>query len=169
MQILPQVTIIPDKEPDEDTREASVKKQMAAIDLQIHEETGPGEGFPEPEVPVKRPDEEITPELDVSDIRHYPAHTDISYSEDYVILHMVHPEYPPGELHDGIEGDVTVEILVNEQGEVENAWVLTAVGPKSFEHASLMAVRQFRFKPPVAGGKPVPMWIRFQVRFRLVG
>ena len=52
---------------------------------------------------------------------------------------------------------------------MENAWVLAAMGPKSFEAASLEAVKQFRFKPPVQDGKPVSMWIRFQIRFRLLG
>jgi TonB family protein len=138
------------------------------VNLEIHEEKGPAEGFPEPQVPTRKPDEVVTPQLDVTDVRHYPAHTEVPYSEDFIILHMVQPEYPPRELHKGIEGDVTVEILVDEEGNVENAWVLTAVGPKSFEYSSLAAVRQFRFKPPMADGHPMPMWIRFQVRFRLV-
>jgi protein TonB len=81
---------------------------------------------------------------------------------------MVKPMYPPYELDNGIEGDVTVEILVNEGGRVEEVFVLVATGPKSFEYATIRAVRAFRFKPPVENGQPMPMWIRFQVRFRIM-
>jgi len=168
IRLLPHVTIVPESDPREDMRNSSILQQMASLDVEMHEEKGPNEGFSEQEIPVRKPDQQTTPELDISDVRHYPAHTEIPYSEDYVIIHMVQPEYPPAELTEGIEGDVWVEILVNEDGQVEDAWVLTAIGPKSFELSSLVAVRQFRFKPPIENGKPMQMWIRFHVFFRLV-
>ncbi len=168
MRILPHVTIIPESDPYEDMRMDSALRNMASMDFSLLEETGPEDGSKKVDIPVRKPDIETTPELDLSNVRHYPAHTDVPYSEDFVILHMVQPEYPPAELLDGIEGDVWLEILVNEDGRVEDAWVLTALGPKNFEHSSLSAVRQFRFKPPIANGKPVQMWIRFHVFFRLV-
>jgi TonB family protein len=169
IRLLPDITIIPDNDPFEDMRETSVLKTMASLDIQMLDETGPNEGPLKQEIPVKYPDYFTAPQPELAEVRHYPANTDVPYSEDYVILHMVQPEYPPQELLEGIEGDVTVEILVNENGVVENAWILSAVGPESFEHSSLAAVRQFRFKPPMENGKPLPMWIRFQVRFRLLG
>jgi len=43
-----------------------------------------------------------------------------------------------------------------------------ATGSSSFEAVSLEAVRQFRFKPPIVDGKPSSMWIRFQIRFRIM-
>jgi TonB family protein len=81
---------------------------------------------------------------------------------------MVKPEYPPEELDQGVEADVTLEILVDVVGMVEGAWVLVANGPRSFEIASLDAIRQFRFKPPIVEGRPSEMWIRFQIRFRIM-
>ena len=168
-RLLPNITIIPDEDFYEDMREDSRLRTLAVMEVQVLDETGPSEGGVRQDIPPKEPEETISPELDLAEIRHHPAHTDVPYSEEYVILHMVQPEYPPNELLEGIEGDVTIEILVNEEGRVENAWVLAAMGPKSFEYASLAAVRQFRFKPPTENGHPVPMWIRFQVRFRLVG
>jgi len=168
MRILPQVTIVPESDPYEDMLRKSVLRTMSSMDLSLLEDTGPEDGPKKAEVPVKKPDIETTPELDLANVRHYPAHTDVPYSEEYVILHAVQPEYPPAELLEGIEGDVWLEILVNEEGYVEDAWVLTAAGPKNFEYSSLAAVRQFRFKPPIADGEPVQMWIRFHVFFRLV-
>lgn len=166
MQVLPEITIIPDKSLYEDMLQMS-RLQSAPTDADPLEETGPNEGSEKPDVPPVEEEREIAPEINQDILRHYPAHTDVSYSEDYVILYMVQPKYPPVELLDGIEGDVTVEILVNEDGLVENAWIVMTLGPRSFEEASLAAIRQFRFKPPVENGRPVPMWIRFQIRFRI--
>ncbi|MFQ5511285.1 MAG: energy transducer TonB [Candidatus Krumholzibacteriia bacterium] len=168
-RILPNITILPDDDPFEDIRRDSRLAAMASMDVDLIEERAESEGGENTPVKPKDPEPLAQPEFDDADIRHYPAHTDVSYSENYVILHMVQPEYPPFELLQGIEGDVTVELLVNEEGMVENAWILAVLGPKSFEEASLAAVRQFRFRPPTQNGKPVPMWIRFQVRFRLLG
>lgn len=166
--LLPNITIVPEQMTYEEMREESRQRTMASLDLEILDEKGPAEGS-QRQTPTREPEKVETPDLELADIRHYPVHTEVPYSEEYVILHMVQPEYPPRELIDGVEGDVTVEILVNEQGYVENAWILSAIGPKSFEDASLYAVRQFRFKPPIEDGAPIQMWIRFQVRFRLVG
>jgi TonB family protein len=169
-RLLPEITIIPDTDPFEDTMEESRRRATAAIDIEEWEETGPAEGAKKQQIPEdSKPENEITPELEEELVRHYPAHTEVPYSEDYVILHMVRPEYPPEELDQGVEADVTLEILVDNNGVVEGAWVLTATGPQSFEAASLDAVRRFRFKPPVVNGRPSEMWIRFQFRFRILG
>jgi TonB family protein len=168
MRIVPNITIIPDNDPYEDMREKSAIRMMASRDVNVLEETGPAEGPPAPQAPVPESQPLASSDRDLDEIRHYPAHTQVPYSEHYVILHWVQPEYPLAELLDGIEGEVTVEVLVNETGGVENVWVLSAVGPKSFERSILDAVGQFRFKPPVEGGKPVPMWIRYHARFDLI-
>jgi len=168
VQLLPEITIIPDKEVQEENREESILQTMASMDIELIEDIADAEGGQNELVKEAERVEEDTPELDLTDVRHIPKHTDVPFTDNYVILHMVQPEYPPREMLAGIEGDVMVEILVNEQGLVENAWILLADGPQSFEDASLNAVKQFRFKPPTENGKPIPMWIRFQVRFRLL-
>jgi TonB family protein len=167
-RILPDITIIPDTDPFEDTRQESRRRAMAAIDVEEWDETGPAEGAKKRAPAEAEPEEKVSPELDKEMVRHYPAHTAVPYSEDYVIIHMVKPEYPPDELDQGVEGDVTLEILVDVVGVVEAAWVLTANGPQSFESVSLDAIRQFRFKPPIVEGRPSEMWIRFQFRFRII-
>jgi TonB family protein len=58
-------------------------------------------------------------------------------------------------------------LLVNEEGRVERATVLSSLGPESFETASLDAVRQFLFRPPVRNGEPTSMWIKFRIKFRI--
>lgn len=167
-RLMPEITIIPDTDPFEDVRQESRRRATAAIRIEEWEETGPAEGARTQIKPEEKPEEKVTPDLDEEFVRHYPAHTEIPYSEDYVILYMVKPDYPREELDLGIEGEVTLEILVSSAGSVENAWVLSANGPQSFEAASLDAVRQFRFKPPIVNGIPTEMWIRFQIRFRIM-
>jgi len=165
-QVVQEITIIPDNLLEE-LMETTRLQTLAAMDADILDEVGPEEGGENPLVEQDEQDENSVITLTEEILRQYPSHTEVPYSEDFVILYMVDPNYPPAELLDGIEGDVTVEILVNDEGLVENAWVLVALGPSSFEFASLEAVRQFRFKPPVQDGVPMPMWIRFQIRFRI--
>ena len=167
---LPEITLLQGLDPFEDVRQETRASAMRAFDVEALEETGPAEGpRRKKEEPTKQPVEEDISAFDDQYVRHYPAHTAVSYSEEYVILHMVKPVYPADELKHGIEGDVTVEILVNDGGVVDDAWVLLATGSRNFEQATLDAVRQFRFKPPIVEGNPAPMWIRFEIRFRIMG
>ena len=166
--LLPNITIIPDTNPFEEFPERSRHRALTALMIEEGEETGESEGAKREQIPQEKPEEEITPELNDEVVRLYPSHTDVPYSEDYVILHMVKPEYPVYELNQGIEGQVTVEILINEAGTVDHVSIVAASGPLSFEVASLKAVREFRFKPPVVDGRRMPMWIRFQIRFRIM-
>jgi TonB family protein len=120
-------------------------------------------------VAEESPEETDHPEIAVDDFEVItrPRHRDVPYSQTYVILKMVEPEYPLYELENGIEGSVTVEILVNEDGYVETASVLSSIGPKSFEDSSLKAIKQFVFQPPIIGDKPTSMWIKFLIKFRI--
>jgi len=173
-RIVPEITLIPGVDTFEDNREESRFRTTAAVDVEEEEieieiETEDPVAAPKVEsIPVEKPEEIVSPDLDTETVRTYVAHTTVPYSEDYVILDMTRPVYPALELKEGIEGDVTVELFVNEGGAVENAWVMTASGSRNFETASLDAVRQFRFKPPIVDGKPSSMWISFQIRFRIM-
>jgi TonB family protein len=91
----------------------------------------------------------------------------VAYSQTFVILRRVQPTYPQRERERGLEGSVTVELLVDEQGLVARANALDLVGPASFQEAALNAVRQFVFQPPIINGQPSTMWIKFVVKFRL--
>jgi TonB family protein len=167
LQLLPEITIIPDKQLIEEIQEDGMPHTSTSLEVSYLDETGPSEGGTYNETPPTDENREEMPEITEAELRQYPAHTDVPYTKDYVILHLVKPVYPPKERLEGIEGDVTVELLVNDEGWVENAWIVLGVGPQSFEASSLDAVRQFRFKPPMEDGRPVPMWIRFLIRFRL--
>ena len=167
LRVLPEITVIAD---DDDVNSLERERQlttMTSVDIDLFE--NPDVNKPR-FVNVERPEEvEILDfaEHDVYNVRTIAKRKRAPYSDVYVILKMVEPIYPPRELGEGIEGNVTIELLVNEQGLVEEAAVLSAIGPKSFQEAALSALSQFVFKPPVEDGKPVAMWIKFLVKFRI--
>jgi TonB family protein len=100
-------------------------------------------------------------------LRTYPSHAAVPYREDYVIVKMVQPVYPPDAVADLEEGWVLVEAYVDAQGAVNEAYVRSSLGPRSFEVASLDAVRQFVFQSVREEGRPVSFWVSFLVRFQL--
>jgi TonB family protein len=167
-QVLPDITIIPDNDPFESFPRERQLRVMTSIDLDVVDENAEGEALAKDTNPKEEELEvDIPPEDGLAPVRTYEAHSAVPYSEDYVILEMVKPEYPIRELLAGIEGDVTVELLINEQGHVDRAWILSAYGPQSFEGSTLKAVKQYRFKPMMHNGLPITMWIRFLIKFRI--
>jgi TonB family protein len=168
MTVLPEITILPDTDPFETTMEERRIRTMTSVDLSVLDETGKTEGYRKQEEKKHEDDKNVPPEIGNDLIATRPMHSDVPYSEDYIILRMVRPSYPEEELENGIEGEVLLEILVNEEGKVADAWVLSLIGPRSFEESSLKAVREFLFQPPVRDGKPMPMSIRFQINFKLI-
>jgi len=99
--------------------------------------------------------------------RAYPSHAAVPYRQDYVILKMVKPDYPPDALANAEEGYVLVEAYISTEGSVGEAYVRSSYGSRSFEDASVNAVRQFLFRPVREKGKPISFWASFFVRFQL--
>ena len=75
------------------------------------------------------------------------------------------PGYPETARQRGLEGTPTVELWVNETGEVINAAVLTSAGPL-LDKALLAAAQRWRFKPATLRGVPVSVRITVQHHFR---
>lgn len=167
-QVLPDITIIADNDPFESFHHERQLRVMTSIDLDVVDENAEGEALQKDTNPHEEELEvEIPPEDGLDPVRTYEAHSAVPYSEDYVILEMAKPEYPVRELLAGIEGEVTVELLINERGYVDRAWILSGYGPQSFEWSTLKAVEKFRFKPMMHNGLPITMWIRFLIKFRI--
>jgi TonB family protein len=166
MKLLPEISIIPDEDPFTSVDKLSQLKLLKSMDLDVVE--GPELDKQDLIEEELTEDEEILEiELDDFEIATRRKQRDVPYTETYIILKMVQPEYPAYELENGIEGSVTVEMFVNEAGYVEMASVLSSIGPKSFEQSSLDAVRQFVFQPPKKGDVPTSMWIKFLIKFRI--
>jgi TonB family protein len=165
MRLLPEISVIPDEGTESIPARRSHREGTEAVNLEVIPE-----GLPSAE-PEKASDRESPPaqsELETklpSEME--PRFPEAPYSEDYVILRMVEPRYPPEALAAGIEGEVLLELLVGVDGRVEDVWVVELRGPESFSRESIRAVRQFVFEPHFERGEPKPMVVRFLIRFRI--
>jgi len=166
MRLMPEISIIPDEDPFSSMEKHTTMKLMRSMDLDIVE----GPELEKPDlIDEEAPDDDELPEVELDDfeIATRATQRDVPYSKTYVVIKMVQPDYPIYELENGIEGSVTVEMFVNENGVVDMASVLSSIGPKSFEKSSLIAVKQFVFQPPTIGDEPTSMWIKFLIKFRI--
>ncbi len=85
-----------------------------------------------------------------------------------VAIYREAPAYPPAVRATGIEGTVEVSLTVLLDGSVGWVRVVRAEPRGYFEQAAADGVRQWRFKPANANGKPVECRMRTRVRFALV-
>lgn len=144
---------------------------------------------PRPQVPVEVPNDEIVEdqlidldaELDLDgpmDLPPPPPEEEDEEEEFFVVVEQM-PEpiggiakiqnsvkYPEMARRAGIEGRVTVQFIVNEQGRVENAKVVRGIGGGCDEEA-LKAVRAAKFKPGMQRGRPVRVQFALSINFRL--
>jgi len=78
---------------------------------------------------------------------------------------MVAPDYPLMAERAGIEGTVTMKMLINAEGAVDSVFVLD--GPKVFHTNSITAARKTTFTPARHNDRSVPCWIILPFRFVL--
>jgi TonB family protein len=69
------------------------------------------------------------------------------------LIEAPHPEYPVAARRDNVSGTVTVEIEIDEDGNVASA--KAASGPDVLRAAAVKAAYRARFKPAMVNGKPV--------------
>jgi TonB family protein len=82
------------------------------------------------------------------------------------IEHRVDAVYPAGELHDGIESEVELFVVVNADGHVGKVEVVTS-GGTAFDDAAVAAVRRWSFEPARRNGQAVASRIRVPFSFTL--
>ena len=83
------------------------------------------------------------------------------------IVRMDDPQYPDDSREAGEQGEVLMDALVNEFGQVTDVRVTRGVSPK-LDESAVAAVRTALFKPALLGGKPVSVWVRdFPIQYRL--
>ncbi|MCP4624175.1 MAG: energy transducer TonB [bacterium] len=76
------------------------------------------------------------------------------------------PEYPRLAQTAGMEAVVWVKALVDKNGNVRDAMVLKSSGSKAgFDEAAVKAAFKCRFKPAIQNGRPVAVWVSYQVEF----
>lgn len=82
------------------------------------------------------------------------------------VLKRADAVYTPAAKEARIEGTVILRVLVGRTGEVEDVEILKGL-PKGLSDAAVTAVRQWRFEPATADGKPVPARMTLTVNFSL--
>ncbi len=80
-------------------------------------------------------------------------------------IKITKPQYPAEAYAKKIEGVVVVEILIDSQGRVVRAHVIQSI--PLLDAAALQTVYQWRFKPAMKDGHPVPTIAHAPVAFRL--
>lgn len=78
------------------------------------------------------------------------------------------PEYPPMARTLRVEGVVVVSVLVDENGQVQEASVAEPIKQKvGLNEAALAAARSARYKPATKEGVRVKVWTRLRIPFKL--
>jgi TonB family protein len=81
------------------------------------------------------------------------------------LVTRVEPTYPREARSRYIQGDVRLEVRVATDGTVEDVNLVS--GPQQLVAAAKAAVRQWRYRPGISSGHPVPVVTIVTVRFRL--
>lgn len=79
----------------------------------------------------------------------------------------IKPDYPKGARQRGEQGDVVVEMLVNAEGRVDRATVVTSCGFAELDEAAVRAVLAAKFTPAKSGRESVASTARITLTFKL--
>jgi protein TonB len=82
-------------------------------------------------------------------------------------LKYVPPEFPSKALSQRVSGTVTIEYIVDTNGDPRDVRVVEASPPGVFDHAAIAAVKHWHYEPVVANGAPVEVPVRTAIRFEL--
>jgi len=80
-------------------------------------------------------------------------------------IKRVDPVYPDLARKAGVEGKVFVKVLVDREGKVKKAIIMT--GPEIFHEVTIAAAMQWVFKPAIQRDKPIAVWVALPFQFRL--
>jgi protein TonB len=81
------------------------------------------------------------------------------------LLQRIEPKYPDSLRAAKKNGLVVLQVTVDQQGSVLNPVVVRHSEPE-FEAAALEAVRQWRYEPATAEGKPVAVYVTITISFK---
>ncbi len=76
-------------------------------------------------------------------------------------------KYPDYARKRGINGEVTLKLLVSATGAVEDVKLLAAAPEGLFEQVAMDSVRQWQFDPAMYKGSPVKVWVKQKITFNL--
>lgn len=95
-----------------------------------------------------------------------PAYGEYVFVEELPeAITRVQPIYPDRARESGVDGTVMIQVLVVEDGTVADARITKSIPP--LDDAAVAAVRQWRFRPAMAKGQPVAVWVAVPMKFSL--
>ena len=105
--------------------------------------------------------------VDIQDFM--PSHDEyISREIEPAFVYQEEPTYPNLARAAGLEGKVTVKILVDKTGTVRDVMIAKASGANAgFEEASVAAAWKCKFTPAIQNGLPIAIWVVFTFDFIL--
>jgi protein TonB len=172
----------------------SLSQQQEQIAVKTPErEIRPSVGVPEPvpdeeapeEVEIATQDElaEMAPVAPAEDLEELGVDMDVDgildellptpdqfipYEEAPVKVVDVTPTYPPLAQRAGVEGAVWINVLIDKEGKVRDVIVVKDSGANAgFEEAAVDAAYKCVWKPAIANGQPIALWITHKVEFKL--
>lgn len=89
----------------------------------------------------------------------------VPFDELPVLLSVQPPVYPEMVREAGIDGTVTVQVLVGKDGKVKQAQAID--GPEPLRASGLASARSAIFKPALQGTSPVEVWVMVPITFQL--
>ena len=89
------------------------------------------------------------------------------FDTDVIPVVRVQPAYPRRAKQAGIEGYVTMEVLIRADGTVTRARVMESDPPRLFDEAALRAIERWKFRPKIVNGTPVEQRAKQTIEFTL--
>lgn len=99
---------------------------------------------------------------------HHPPSAPIirsSHAQQSLLLYQVKPQYPHIAIITHTQGTVLLHAMISREGRIESLQVMS--GPPLLINAAVDAVRQWRYRPFLLNGEPVPVETQVTVNFTL--
>jgi TonB family protein len=118
--------------------------------------------------PARKGGQPIAAELVVTVLCQPPMPVDTGNQIPARVIFQVHPMYPYAMARYGIRGEVVIDFVVDEQGQVRNTVIFQSDNP-AFDEPALTALRKWKFQPATRDGRPVKSSQRVPMVFRMGG
>jgi TonB family protein len=83
-----------------------------------------------------------------------------------VVIHSVQAEFTPEARAADFQGNVSIQLIIDSQGNPQNVHVVRHLG-MGLDEKAVEAVKQYRFKPAMYQGHPVAVQMVIEVDFHL--
>lgn len=83
-----------------------------------------------------------------------------------IVIHSVEPEFTSEARSANFQGSVSIQLIVDGQGNPQNVHVVRHLG-MGLDEKAVQAVRQYKFRPAMYEGHPVAVQLVIDVDFHL--